>query len=105
MDLSLSQHCNLKELFLLGALAWWDGHGGVWKGVISFTWSHLGKGQVWWCLTKRRLMAKGGSISWGRKLGTAASLKGVSIGIVPISRKLQQARQGCNEPNENLRRN
>lgn len=50
-------------------------------------------------------MAKGGGISEGRKLGTAASLKGVSIETVPISRKLQQAMQGCNEPNENLRRN
>lgn len=75
------------------------------RGVISFIWSHLDKGQVRWCLIKRRLMAKGGGLSWGRKLGTAASLKGVSIETVPISRKLQQAMQGCNEPNENLRRN
>lgn len=79
--------------------------GNVKGSVISFTWSPLGKGQLWWCLIKRRLMAKGGGISWGRKLGTAASLKGVSIETVPISRKLQQAMQGCNEPNENLRRN
>lgn len=50
-------------------------------------------------------MAEEGGISLGRKLGTAASLKGVSMETVPISRKLQQAMQGSNEPNENLRRN
>lgn len=39
----------------------------------------------------------------GGKLGTAASLKGVSIETVD-QQKEQQARQGCNEPDENPRR-
>lgn len=45
------------------------------------------------------------TISQGRKLGTVASLKGVSLESVVISRKLQPAGQGCNEPNEDQRRN
>lgn len=66
---------------------------------------HLGNRQVWQHVI-RRLMAKGGGyISQGRKLGTVASLKGVSLESVVISRKLHPAGQGCNEPNEDQRRN
>lgn len=76
MDLSLSQHWNLKELFLLGALAWWDGHGGAWKRVISFTWSHLGKEAGLVVPYKKEAHGKGRKYLMGKKIRNCCFLEG-----------------------------
>lgn len=44
--------------------------------LVSPTWSHLGKGQVWQSIIERKLMAKGGGYLIGEKFRNCCFLEG-----------------------------